>query len=324
MTELAHGDDGDGDNVALGCFSRGGSSLVWNLLASHPALASPGRETHELFIGCSGARSTPARWRRHLRDAFHGGGLPRPRFSSGHVLPNAGLFEASNLAQRRIPMRMYGEVRRTIASAPGVVTPKVDPVLAESSPGAGDVANPGAVVVKNINGIITLTPSLRAVLGSCRSVILLRDGIAMCESRMRRGTFSRASKFGLVYRLVVDEMRRQVEADPGTVVVSFEDLLDDPVAFTRGLYRSVGLDPSAVDHVRLKSKPHLQPTGTVAAPRPGSHHFWIALDDLPSVITSSIDETQAGRLAVHDRRAFERTAGDSVEWVRSLRDVALR
>ncbi|MEQ8717460.1 MAG: sulfotransferase [Acidimicrobiales bacterium] len=324
MTDQALGDDGVGDNVVLGCFSRGGSSLVWNLLASHPALASAGMETHELFVGRSGERSTSARWRRHLRDALHGGGLPRPRFSSGHVLPNTGLFEASNLAQRRIPARMYGDVRQTLVSAPRLVAPAVDPVLAESSPGSGDVADPGAVVAKSINGIVTLTPSVRAVLGACRNVLLLRDGVAMCESRMRRGTFARASKFGLVYRLVVSEMRRQVEADAETVVVFFEDLLDDPVTFTRDLYRSVGLDPSVVDNVRLKSKPHLQSSGVVAAPRPGSHHFWIALDDLPTVITSSIDETQSDRLGAGDRRAFERSAGDSVEWVRSMRDVTHR
>ena len=45
-------------------FARGGTNLVLNLLRSHPDLASPRGETHEVFRGKA---SEPARVRRAKR-----------------------------------------------------------------------------------------------------------------------------------------------------------------------------------------------------------------------------------------------------------------
>lgn len=306
-------------HVVLGCFSRGGSSLVWNLLASHPDLVSPGVETHELFVGRRADRSAWAKWRVHLRHAMRGGGLPRPRLGGRHVLANAGLFEPSNLSRRAIPTRMASEVRDVVLAAPAGVTPSIDPVLAESGPGRGDIASEGGVVLKSINGIVFLTPSLRACLGEVRSVLLVRDGLAMCESRLRRGTFSDVSKFAVVYRLIVEEMRRQLAEVPSTSVVFFEDLLADPVTFTRHLYRLVGLDPDAVHHVRLKEKPLLGGSGEATSEVTRPRHRWVDIDELPSVIAPAIDEIQSSRLGHDDRVTFERTAAEALEWIGALR-----
>lgn len=303
-------------HVILGCFSRGGSSLVWNLLASHPDLVSPGVETHQLFLGRPGDRSKMGRLGVHLRHAVRGGGLPRPRLASGHALPNSGLFSATNLSRREIPRSMHREVAETILVAPTRVAPRVDSALVD-----GDDGSPRGVVLKSINGIVFLTPSLREILGSTRSVVLLRDPLALCESRLRRGTFSDPSKFGLVFRTLVGEMRRQVHERPDTLVVCFEDLLENPIGFTRRLYGALGLDASRVTEVRLKSKTHVREDDEALRHRAGTH-FTVPLEELTSVIAPSVDNVQVARLSPEDRGRFERTAGSGLEWYEELRSQA--
>lgn len=304
-----------GTHVIVGCFSRGGSSLVWNILASHPRLASPGVETHQIFLGRPATHNRADRAKTNIAHAIRGGGLPRPRVSSGHVLVNAGLFEPTNLSRRDIPGSLHDGVRERILSAPRLIAPAVDPALVDPSP-RGLTAG---VVLKSINGVVFLTPSLRSILGSVTPVLLVRDGYALCESRLRRGTFSDASKFGLVFRTIVEEMRRQVRELPSTVVVCFEDLLAEPVRFAQHLYRSVGLDPTEVTEVRLKAKTHLGEGGDRASShRPGSH-FTVPMVELASVITSSVDDLQTSRLSVGDRHRFESTAGEALEWLEELR-----
>ena len=306
--------------VLLGGFARGGTSIIWNLLQSHHDAMGAGRETHELLVGSKEVEGTLTVRRRHLSHALRGA-VPRPRVIGGHVFPNVAVFAASNLARRRIPRRLRPLVVDAIER--GVVDTSNDPIRGVVRPGEpyarGATVRP---VIKNINGIVHLHPSFLELFPGAVNVLLIRDPLALCESRVRRGSFQSIEKFGVVYRLIVEEMVRQVQTIPGTVVVDFDDFLRDPGSTIRALYAAVGLE-GVPSHVRLKNKSFGTPAGERRTFGDGPRWSWIPFEELSSLIAGDVGDVQRSRLTAAQVDEFRRGAEDAIDMARSLSSQSL-
>lgn len=300
--------------IFLNAFSRGGSSLVWNVLQSHPDAASPLEETHQLFIGNADDGSNSRKSLVHLQHALRGGGLPRPRIVDGHILPNFGLLDPANYSHRRIPGALRSRLDESLflAKQRNLHHPQFrfrTPSLEYSEHTLAETR----LVAKNINGIVFLGDEFAAMYPDATFVGLVRNGLALCESRMRRRTFRSAHKFGTAFRLLVDELEAQADRLPHYRIFRFEDLLHDPGQFLADLYGHVGLDPNAVTHVRLKNKPHYVPGGEYGTVAGRADHYWVPVDDLPSYLNRDVDEEQRVRLDPADREEFLRAAASAMQ-----------
>ena len=296
--------------IFLNAFSRGGSSLVWNVLQSHPALASPGLETHECFIGTS---KTNKLMRNLAFDLRFGPPRMAPRLIDGFMIPNNGLFNPSNMSRRRLSPACRTMVDEALFDAKLATLRHVgyryrteDEVYDEAE------LRETRLVLKNINGIVWLSGEFASMYPDATFIGLVRDGISLCESRMRRRTFPSARKFGLVYRLTIEEMLRQAEEIPNYHIVRFEDFLGDPRGFIDRLFELVGEDASELEKIRLKAKAHYRGDEGYGTQHKAGDLYWMDLSEIRSFVNPDIDTAQRTEIGAAERDAFLDLAGPAM------------
>ena len=299
--------------VFVNAFARGGSSIIWNLLQSHPDLVSPLEETHQLIIGNADDGSN--RWKAlvHLRHAAQGGGLPRPAVIDGHVFANFGLLDPGNYSRRRLPMSVRRELDDALFAGKG--RNLTDQHFRWRTPDEVYTAESLAtarLVSKNLEGIVWLSDELQDMYPDATFVALVRNGLAMCESQLRRGAYRSAHKFGVAYRLVIREMLAQAKRLKGYRIVRFEDLVVAPEVVLQDLYRHVGVDGSGMTHVRLKNKPHYRADGGYGRALDAGTHAWMEVTALSSFFNGEINAEQERRLSPEDRKAFLEAAEEEM------------
>lgn len=297
--------------IFVAAFSRGGSSLVWNLLQSHESIVSPMAETHQLFIGNADDGSNRKRFAIHARHMLRGAGWPHPQHRYGALFANFGLFDPGNYAPRVIPPSMRPDVRERISAA--VAETLRDPWHRFKSPDsvyASEELAGARLVGKNINGINCLNPSLAEMYPGAVFVGLMRSGLALCESRVRRGTAGSVDRFAAVYATLATLMVDQARTLPNFRLFRFEDLLANPEKFCAALFGHVGIaDPP--EWIRLKNKGHYRRDGAYG-PASGSEspYWWFPRAELTEHLSSAVDDAQVRRLSLANRSAFERVAGE--------------
>lgn len=301
--------------IFINAFSRGGSSIVWNMLQSHPDVVSPLEETHQLFIGNSDDGT--GRHRRkalvHLRHALAGGGVPRPAIIDGHIFANLGLLDPGNFSPRRLPRAVRIEVDDALATARA--RNLTDPDFRWRTAAEAYVPEtlaPTRLVSKNIDGMLWLSPDLSEMYPDATFVGLVRNGLAVCESHLRRKSYPSAHKFGVVYRLLVREMLSQARRIERYRIFRFEDVVRSPVDFMNDLYEHTGLAPGSVQMVRLKNKAHFDASGNYGRASDEGSHVWMDVSQLSTFLNEDVNALQEQRLSAEDRRAFLDAAGEEM------------
>jgi len=294
----------------LNSFSRGGSSVVWNILQSHPEIVSPLLETHQCFVG------TDPDWMplRHLLFDLRFG-LPKlaPLRLDGKFVVGQGIMNPKNVSHRRMSPRLARHVASTLQvhrlAALGHA------VYGEKRPGeryTSDEMARAMLATKNINGIIWLTPELHRHFPGARFVGLVRDGLALWEGRSRRGAFRRVETFAAWYVRMIEEFERQSATIPSYRLMRFEDLLDDAERFIVELFDAVGEDHGAVDNIRLKIKSHYVGDQYVEV-KDGPKVAWVRRGDLYSVLERRVSTAQRDRVPTEERDRFMAIAGPAME-----------
>lgn len=83
---------------------------------------------------------------------------------------------------------------------------------------------------------------------------LIRNGFAVCESHVRRGKSAR--DVGRLYRVVAEKMLADRQHSPNFHIVKFDELVQKPVRILKHLSVRLGLNPFQLEHVRCNdSKP---------------------------------------------------------------------
>lgn len=286
--------------VFLFCFSRGGSNMLLNVFLSAPELCSAGAETQKIFEG-RGIGDTPwgtavkivrngvpLRWlagQRFLRMDVH---LRRP------LSPRAQRFfdrvVARELLRARHPMHNLYKYQ--------------DALYTE------DEIRDARPVFKSLDGLIFIAEEMKRMYPTSQFFFITRDGLALCESWMRRGRS--AEEAGILYAGVVMEMLRFSEEHDDVHLLKLEDFLAAPLATATSLLQRVDVDVDKLSALRVQWKDRTNAEGIVHNPQGDREVAWLPKHEYDVFFDKTINENQKRKLATADREAFLSVAGDAM------------
>jgi hypothetical protein len=101
--------------------------------------------------------------------------------------------------------------------------------------------------------IIRFMPELRAALGPCRFIMMVRDGRHVVSSAARLG-WAGAAEIAVWWKAVIEEAREGGSADPARYFeLRYEDLIADPAPLLNQVFAFLGVEPqgaTAVDNYK--------------------------------------------------------------------------
>jgi hypothetical protein len=288
--------------IFVGGFARGGTTIVMNLVASHPRVCTVG-ETHQVF---KGRNITDTPWQILHRVL---------RYDAPVILATRQNLFSPRLMRPRKPIspRVARFIDRILYDEK--LVSRHDQYNRFKSPGLeytlAEIAT-ARLLCKNLDGAIYLNDLFRSMYSDAVFVYLVRNGLAICEGRMRRGRT--ADECGRLYRQLAERMLADVQRLPNVFLVRFEDILQDPYAATLGLYGRLGLQPDEVTHVRVQLRGKLDGQGRHGVEGGTEWEVvWHRLDELADCLDPEINARQIRRLSAADREAFLREAGDVMD-----------
>ena len=270
--------------VVVNALSRGGSNILWNILQSHPRLCSPIRETGELIF-----------------DEIAPFNLLPPsaakRLAASAIVRRVG---------RRYLRRVFDALKRRNFEHHDNGT------KAEGVPYRLDEIEDSIPCFKGVDSDVALSGLLDAIYGNVAHVALVRNGYAVCNGWMRRGVS--AEEAGRRYAGLVRRILKTRESQGVFVLVKFEEMMRDPFGTAERLFRSLGLQPTRLPKLRLKSKRVLNAAGAHEA-RFGEEgsKYWFDRGEIAEVLDVEVDNHQGSQLDAASREAFERKARGVLE-----------
>jgi hypothetical protein len=261
--------------IVLSGFARGGTSIVWNILQSHPQICSSIRETGQIFNESF-----------KLRVGSHIGG-----FTYGQSLIDEELF--------RIKMQNVTHYENKYKSQNQLYTER-------------EVKN-AALCLKSVNFDIYLTELLWQVYPDLYFVSLIRNGYALCDGYIRRG--KTAKEVGELYQQMADEFRRLSGMIKQFKMVRFEDVITDPFKVAQDLFLFSDVIPVNLKHIRLKSKKVIRKSGKHAALYGDhGHKYWFDPTTIHQILDPSVNQIQLSRMKPSMIADFNEHAADAMEY----------
>jgi len=282
--------------ILLCCFSRGGSNILWNLVASHPHIVTPLCELHEPF------RQKPLNAIMNVLTLKKYPSLTKPLpviketpysfFAPGNLKKRPELSEKTlNCIEEEIYKRKFYTLKEPITNEiyPGV------PYTEAKVHGA-------RVCLKALDGIVFTSDPLRKKWPEMKNIVLYRCPEAVFESWKRRRKVGSAEEFISVYKPISEEMLSQEDT---SLFVAFDELLRNPGKVLNNIGYWIGCDFSALAYVKLKAKGHYTDDG-YWKPSNSDKHFWIHFDELNDYLNKNIDDTQLGKIGEKNRIKIEK------------------
>lgn len=289
--------------VFLNCLARGGSNILVNLIISHPGICISAGETHRVFKGRARFDNFFSTLRKRLtRD------LPL-RLRTGQDYFSTGLLKE----RRRLPPKVQIQIDRWLYYGRfegRVATHNLYRTEGEEYSDQG--LSECRLLSKGNDGLVFTADLFAEMYPDAVFLALVRNGLAVCEGRVRRGMTARKS--AEMYAAVTQRMLNNAEKYPNYHLVRFEDVINNPVETAKDLYQLVGLSVEDVPRFRLESKGVTNTEGKHEH-RLGKDHavVWMSLEELDRNISSDVNENQIRRLSSDDKREFVGTAGESLE-----------
>jgi hypothetical protein len=269
--------------IVLNGFRRGGTSIVWNLLQSHPSICGAGRETGEILFE-QVFRRAPA--------------LARTVLASEAMVRSPLGFLLGTIVDRALHARKLANQGRTDTY--------------HGAPCTAEDLESAALCLKSVDDDIPLTGFLARVYPEAAFIGLMRNGYALCNGWMRRGMSAWTA--GQTYRRIGEAMIDHQRRLPRYRIIRFEDVLRDPFGMAEILFAFVQVDPVTLDKLRLKSKRVIAEDRSHAV-RFGAEgrKYWVDRTQIRDILDPSIDDKQAASLTRRDRLAFAKHAGPILE-----------
>lgn len=261
--------------IVIAALPRGGSNILWNLIASHPSVCLPRYEVREI-IGRLGVVGKLIRKGFGLSPVI--GPILRARFKSVAYDLKIACLEDEDQGQAA-PDRRYRqeEIEETV------------------------------VCLKSLMDDVALSSFIAATYAQCHFIGLVRNGFAFCDGVVRRG--GSAEDAARLYSRTVNQILSQAETCEHFDVIRFEDVLEDPFAVSEKLFRFLGLEPSTLEHLRLKAKGKRGASGDYGVGfGEVDRHYWFDREEIVRALDPRIDKRQADCLSLSDRRTFGRIA----------------
>lgn len=264
--------------IVVNGFRRGGTSLLWNLVQSHPSVCGPGRETGEILFD-DVFRRAPA--------------LARSILTSSRMRPTPLVHLMGHVVDRALyarKMTNYGRSERY-----------------EGVPYSLHDVQAAALCLKSVDEDIALTEFFNRVYTDAAFVALMRNGYALCNGWMRRGMS--AWQAGRLYRRIGQGMIERERCLSRYRIVKFEDVLRDPFGVAESIFAFIGVEPVRLPKLRLKVKKVLRDQTAHEVPFGAEgQKYWTDATHIADVLDQHIDSRQAALLTRQDRLAFAKHA----------------
>ncbi len=297
--------------IFVNTFARGGSNIVWEILQSHPDVCSPIEETDKIIWQEAGKwKSAVNIWLSVL------GGYPFPHLQkeSGYWMYNYGLFHANNYEERHLNKfaRNYLDNLLYNWKLKNLNHP-FNKYKTQGELYTLEELKRTRVVAKHVNGLVFLIPALIEMYPNSIHFGLVRNGLALCESRLRRKTFKEAGKFGVLYNRIVTRLVEYESIYPNFHLLKFENLLTDPKNFIKDLYGKAGLSYNDDISVRLKAKKFINANGKHDTIFEEGSKYWVDINNFFEFVNPDINENQIMRMHRKDKQLFLKYAKHSME-----------
>lgn len=283
-------------------FSRGGSTILTNLLASHPEVCLIG-ETHHAFKGHSIVDSFWGVIRKCIyNDAPILAGQWQDFFSPRLIAPRKPL---SRWARSRIDNILYVEKSRS--NHPTLSQFKSPDVEYDC-----EEIESSRLLGMNIDGMVFANDAFVDMYPEATFFGVVRNGLAVCEGHVRRG--HSPEEVGKRYQLLVDKMCDDASQLARYELLRFEDILNQPIDILNRIFLHAGLDVTKLGKIRVHSRRVMDAHGNHRLV--GKHEWeltWIDQHELERFLERNVDENQARMLGYGDRNVFLRHAGEAME-----------
>ncbi|MCA9215876.1 MAG: sulfotransferase [Planctomycetales bacterium] len=284
-------------------FSRGGSTILTNLLASHPEVCLIG-ETHHAFKGHSITDSVWGIVRKCLyHDAPILAGQCQDFFSPRLIAERKPL---SRWAKSRVDQILYAEKFRS-------QHPTFNQFKAPDQEFDAEEIEASRLLGMNIDGIVFANDAFVDMYPEATFYGVVRNGLAVCEGHVRRGQSPR--EVGERYQKLVDKMCDDAHQLARYEIFRFEDILNQPIETLNRVFLHAGLEISKLDKIRVHTRRVMDAHGNHRL-RKGKYEWelaWISLDQLEDYLDRNVDANQAKLLSYSDRNEFLRYAGAAME-----------
>ncbi|MDG2384999.1 MAG: sulfotransferase [Pirellulaceae bacterium] len=283
-------------------FSRGGTTMLTNLLASHPTVCLVG-ETHHVF---KGHNITDSRWRVLNKCLYHDAPILMRHgqnfFSPRLVKPRKSLCRWS---ENRIDRILYREKLRSNH-------PLLNQYKTANLEYTREELMESRLLCKNIDGMIYVNDAFSQMYPDGTYFGLVRNGFAVCEGHVRRGRS--AQEIGWRYRVLAEKMLSDAERFANYHMVRFEDLVADPMETVAAAYAAAGLDVDRLDKVRMQVRRVMDANGNHQLVGDSEWDVvWLTFSELGGYFKQDVNLNQIKRLSAVDRDAFLEEAGDVME-----------
>ena len=288
--------------VFVNGFSRGGTTMLTNLLASHPEVCLVG-ETHHVF---KGHNITDNAWRVINKCLFHDApilmGQGQNFFSPRLVQPRKPL---KGWSQRLVDRVLYREKLRSNH-------PVFNRYKTAGLEYTRDEIAESRLLCKNIDGMIYGNDAFVDMYPDATFFGLVRNGFAVCEGHVRRGRS--AKEIGWRYRVLVNKMLSDCDRVPSYRMIRFEDLVDNPMGTLQAVYAHAGLAVDRVREIRMQVRRVMDSQGNHQLKGDAEWDVvWLSPSELNGYFDSDVDANQIRRLSARDHDDFLSEAEESME-----------
>jgi Sulfotransferase family len=275
-------------------FSRGGSSVILNILRSHPDVCSPRGETDEVFLG-KGNEPISTRLSKRLG------------YTAILLLQREHVFSMRTLETRRpLSARSAQLIDQILYREKLLATGDTqNRFRSEGVEYTEDEIRAARLLLKNLDALAFTTPLFASMYPDATFFGLIRNGLAICESHVRRG--ESAAAYGRLYSKVCRQILADAERVSNFHLVRYEVLTNDVLAGTLDIYKRAHLDVTCVKKFRLV-------VGTEGHTGGDAEHLrWYTPQEFSEVIRPSFDAKQIAKLSHRDRDDFLCEAGEIME-----------
>ena len=289
--------------IIVNGFSRGGTTILINLLLSHPDTAMPTGELHAVFKGRTQIFKDNSR-KINYKKIFYD--LPI------RLISRQDIFRRNLYKPRDIPNK--------------IVLKYIDWILyKEKQKALGEFKNrwkdqttrytreeliKSRVTLKAFDGLIFTNDIFRKMYPDARFVAIIRNGLALCEGRMRRGHSK--EKAANEYNLVCNEILRNL-SNPDFLCIKFEDILSEPLKSIQKIYTHCDLDIKKCNYFRLKHRSIISKEGKSILQGDRSKLNWYTVDELKDYFVPEVNQNQIARLKESDLEYLKYKIGPTME-----------
>ncbi len=289
--------------IFINGFQRGGTTILFDLISSHPQVCSLDGETHELFF--SKDRHPFRKWLKRL--------LYFPLWSPVWISAREHTFLTINLRNRNAipkPVMYYVDLlfywRKLISSTNQY---KYEDVKYSDSERQNS-----RLLCKNVNGVVLATDVLFKMYPDATFIALVRNGLAICESFIHRGYT--AKYCGILYERICQKMIHDSQNMKKYHIVRFEDMVSEPVSFIKTLYDYADLELNLVSKFRLNCRQSMGRDGKRKYTKDVKQNkwLWLPVSEFDTFFRQDVNENQIQYLSKKDREIFLNYARESMEY----------